>query len=268
MASPEPERLDRGSALPPRRGPNPRAGNSKPHKTATLLALRIVGEITDQELAPGTRLPAERDMLREYGVARGSLREALRFLEMEGVLTIKPGPGGGPTVSAPDHETLASTFALLLQFAGARFGTILEVRQLVEPAIAAIAAERATPEQLDEIRELLEEMERHLDDEGGFLERNERFHDLIAWASGNPLFGYLISSLGWITDGAVLGVGYSREQLAAVQRAHQRVFDALASGDAERARGAMERHLREFANHLERRYPHVVDQPLRWEHFR
>jgi GntR family transcriptional regulator, transcriptional repressor for pyruvate dehydrogenase complex len=252
----------------PRRAPNPRAANSKPRKTAMLLALRIVGEITDQKLAPGTRLPPERDMLATYDVARGSLREALRFLEMEGVLTIKPGPGGGPTVSAPDHETLASTFALLLQFAGARFRTILEVRLLLEPEIAAIAAERATPAQLDEIRLLLQEMERHLTDETGFLERNEQFHDLIAWASGNPLFGYLISSLGWITDGAVLGVGYSQEQLSAVQRAHEKVYDAIKSGDADRAREAMDRHLGEFANHLERRYSHVLDQPLRWEHFR
>ena len=71
----------------------------RPQKTAILLAQRIVGEITDQNLAPGTLLLPEREMLQRYGVARGTLREALRFLEIQGVLTIKPGPSGGPTVN-------------------------------------------------------------------------------------------------------------------------------------------------------------------------
>src|ERR1700761_327644 len=87
----------------------------RPQKTAILLAQRIVGEITDQNLAPGTLLLPEREMLQRYGVARGTLREALRFLEIQGVLTIKPGPSGGPTVNTPDPRSLASAIALLLQ---------------------------------------------------------------------------------------------------------------------------------------------------------
>jgi GntR family transcriptional repressor for pyruvate dehydrogenase complex len=206
-------------------------------------------------------------MLATYGVARGSLREALRFLEMAGVLTIRPGPGGGPTVSAPGHETLAGTVGLLLQFANARFATIVEVRLVLEPEIAAIAATKVTAKQLRGIEALLNEMREYVGDERAFIDRNERFHDLIAWASGNPLFGYLISSLGWITDGVVLGVHYSKGQMAAIQHAHERVYDAIASRDPDRARDAMKEHLGEFAEHLEHHYPHVIDQPLRWEHF-
>jgi GntR family transcriptional repressor for pyruvate dehydrogenase complex len=250
-----------------RRPPVGRGNVARPRKTALTLALRIVGEIADRGLERGAPLPPEREMLAQYGVARGTLREALRFLEMEGVLTIKPGPGGGPIVSSPDHQTLASTIALLLQFAGARFRTILEVRQVLEPSIAGCAAERVTDEELAELRALLDDMRRQVDDERGFLEGNERFHELIAWASGNPLFGYLIGSLASITDGAVLGVRYSPHKLRGVQRAHERVYEAIAARDPERAREAMREHMVEFATHIERRYPHVVDKALRWEHF-
>jgi DNA-binding FadR family transcriptional regulator len=239
----------------------------RPKKTALLVAQRIVSEIVDNGLEAGFGLPPEKDMLVKYGVARGSLREALRFLEMEGVLTIKPGPGGGPTVSEPDHRALASTIALLLQFAGAEFRTIVEARRVLEPAMAEMAAERAGDEDLAAMRASLDAMAADLKDEQLFLRENERFHELIAAASGNQLFAYLIQSLSWITDGGALGVQYSARHRAAVHEAHLEIFDAIAAGDPGRARAAMERHIDEFADHLERRYPKVMNQPLRWEEF-
>lgn len=232
-----------------------------------LLAQQIVGEITDAGLAPGTSLPSERVMLENYGVARGTLREALRFLETQGVLTIRPGPRGGPSVAAPDHRTLARTIALLLQFAHAEFRAIVEVRQLLEPPIAALAAARGTLEQFRQIELSLEEMSGRVSDERGFLDENSRFHGLIAEASGNDLFGFLIASLGWITDGTALGVRYPGKQRRAVHRAHLDVYEAIVSRNADGAHAAMQRHLEEFATHLQRRYPHVLAQRLRWEHF-
>lgn len=239
----------------------------RPKKTALLVAQRIVGQIVDNGLAAGTGLPSERDMLEEYRVARGSLREALRFLEMEGVLTIRPGPGGGPTVSEPDHRALASTIALLLQFAGARFRTVVEAREVLEPAMAAMAAERASAEQIAEMRRSLDAMAADVKDENLFLEENERFHVLIAESSGNQLFAFLIASLGWITDGAVLGVKYSTRRRSAVNEAHEEILEAIVARDPARARLAMERHIQEFAEYLERRHPKVMNRLLRWEEF-
>ena len=69
---------------------------------------------------PGDKLISEQKMVERYGVARGSLREALRFLELQGVLRIKSGPGGGPVIDTPNAHHFASTLALLLQFVGAR----------------------------------------------------------------------------------------------------------------------------------------------------
>lgn len=233
-------------------------------KTALLIAERIVDEITNQGLGPGDMLPAEKEMLTRYQVGRGTLRESLRFLEMNGVISIKPGPGGGPTVNDPDSRDLAGSLGLFLQLHGTPFRSIVEMRQTTEPVIAGLAARRVQPDQLARIRESVEAMEQYLDDETRFLAENERFHELVAWASGNPMFALLMSSLHWITDGVSLGVDYPERRRSAVAAAHRRIYEALASGDPELAHQTMDQHMHEFAQYLERFYPAVFDSPVRW----
>ena len=88
-------------------------------RAAIRVARRLVGEIRRRRLRPGTKLDAEHRMVEDLGAARGTVREALRFLELQGALRIKAGPGGGPVVSVPGAEHLASVLSLHLQFAGA-----------------------------------------------------------------------------------------------------------------------------------------------------
>jgi DNA-binding transcriptional MocR family regulator len=97
---------------------------SKPPKAAVLVAQQVVDEIIDRRLEPGEMLAQERDMIAQYGVGRATLREALRLLELEGALSIRPGPGGGPMVARPTPRHLASTFALVLQLTDDDFGSI------------------------------------------------------------------------------------------------------------------------------------------------
>ena len=177
-------------------------------------------------------LPPEREMLEQYGVARGTLREALRYLEMQGVLTIKPGPGGGPVVNAPDARPLAGVIALLLQRANAPFKTILEARELLEPAMASMAAERGDKEEIASIAETIAGMEAHLDEPRAFLNDNHEFHAAIGRASGNQLFDFLLSSLSWITDGTVLGVDYPVKTRRAVLQAHVRIYERIVAQDS------------------------------------
>ncbi len=244
--------------------PAARARPMRSRKTALIVAQRIVDEITAQQLPPGSMLPSEKDMLARYEVGRGTLRESLRFLEMNGVVTIKPGPGGGPAVNDPDSRDLAGSLGLFLQLHGTPFRSIVEVRQTMEPAIAALAATKVQQAHLDRLLASVEAMEEHLEDEDSFLAENERFHELVAWASGNPMFALLIASLHWITDGAFLGVDYPERRRAAVVAAHRRIYEALASRDPDRARETMYEHVGEFARYLERYYPAVFDSPMRW----
>jgi DNA-binding FadR family transcriptional regulator len=237
----------------------------RPQKTALLLARRIVGEITDRGLAPGATLPPESEMLAEYGVARGTLREALRFLESQGILTIKPGPGGGPVVTEPDPRYLASTLGLMLQVTRAPYRTVLEARQIIEPALAARAAQVVSAEQARALRESVDAMRVAVGDEDAFLAENDRFHALIAAVAGNELFEQLMASLSWIMDGTAVGVDYPRGPQENVVARHRAIADAIAAGDAARAEAEMRGHIDEYAQYLDRRYPEVLDQPLRWD---
>jgi DNA-binding FadR family transcriptional regulator len=237
----------------------------RPQKMAILLAQRIVGEISDQGLVPGTLLLPEREMLLRYGVARGTLREALRFLEIQGVLTIRPGPAGGPTVNTPDPRSLASAIALLLQLSNAPFSAIVEARQVFEPALAAFTARRATAAELKRVGESVDAMERALGDHQAFLLENQMFHDLIAGSSGNVLFSLLLRSLAWITDATVLGVEYDAKRQQGILDAHRRIYEALAARDEGRAETAMKAHMDEFARYLKRYYPRVLDRTVRWD---
>src|SRR4051812_39401907 len=94
----------------------PASGSIRPQKTAMLVAQRIVADINRRGNTFGDRLPPERAMLEEYNIGRGTLRESLRFLELQGVISLKPGPGGGPMVERPDGTSLATALSLLLQF--------------------------------------------------------------------------------------------------------------------------------------------------------
>jgi GntR family transcriptional repressor for pyruvate dehydrogenase complex len=237
----------------------------RPTKTAMLLAQQIVGEISDQDLAPGTPLLAERHMLADYSVARGTLREALRFLEFHGVIWIKTGPGGGPVVGEADPRALGGIIAMLLQLRHTPFRTILETRQVIEPVLAAQAALRIEPEQLREIHDSVQRIGEHTGDLSFFLAENQVFHSLLAHASGNELFGLLIQSLGWITDGTPLGVDYPLKQRKSVVKEHRRIYDAIEARDPERAEATMRVHMGDFARYLERHYASVMDAPVRWE---
>jgi GntR family transcriptional repressor for pyruvate dehydrogenase complex len=238
---------------------------TKPQKTAMLLAQRIVDEITDRDLAPGTTLPPEQEMVTRYGVARGTLREALRYLESQGVITIKPGPRGGPVVTDPDPRFLASTLALLLQINRAPYRTVIEARQIVEPALAARAAARISPPLAEELSASTDAMAGRLDDLGAFLDENHRFHLLIARLAGNELFAHILASLSWITDGTAIGVEYPPAQREVVVERHREIAAAIATGDPDEARARMRAHLDDYARYVEHRYPQLMDQRLRWE---
>jgi DNA-binding FadR family transcriptional regulator len=230
-----------------------------------LLAQRIVGEIAERGLTRGTPLLAERNMVDDYGVARGTLREALRFLEIQGVITIKTGPGGGPVVSEPGSRHLASVMAMMLQLESTSFRAVLEARATLEPPMAAQAALRITPEALEALHASVRLMREHLDDLDFFLHENERFHDIIGAASGNTVFALIISSLNWIIDGTPLGVVYPSVVRESVGMEHQRIYRAIADHDHDRAAAAMAVHIGDFASYLERFYPAVLEAPLRWD---
>src|SRR5215213_6285335 len=192
----------------------------RPQKAAMLVARRIVQDALRDHRKPGDLLVPERTMVEKYGAGRGTVREALRLLEVQGVISLKPGPRGGPVLRTPDGSHLASTVVLLMQLKEAPFRTIVEVRSALEPMISSLAAERISEESLVELGGTIDQMRENLGDQRSFLDANKRFHDIIAWSSGNALFGYIVDSLLGIMDGTILGIDYPSPRRAAILKAH------------------------------------------------
>ena len=239
---------------------------NRPQKTALLLAQRIVRDIDQNNLIPGDRLPAERVMTETYKAGRGTLRESLRFLELHGVLSFKPGPGGGPVIEKPNASNLATTFTLLLQFGHARYRVVSEARQAFEPLMAQLAAERIQPKELAELEQTLIDMESDIGDIDAYLFNNKRFHEIIAWASGNSLFGFLVDVMVGAMEisGSTQGIEYPIRRRNAVLAVHRRIYEAIRDGNSEQAGEAMHRHIAEYVTHAERKFPAALDKLIKW----
>lgn len=236
----------------------------RPTKTAMLVAQRIVADINERGNVIGDRLPPERVMLEKYEVGRGTLRESLRFLELQGVITLKPGPGGGPVVVQPDATALATSLTLLLQFATAPFRTIAEARLGLEPMMTQLAAERMDEQTLVTLKESVDSMRGNLDNQAVFLEENKRFHDAIAHGSGNAMFGYLVDALLGMLDGSAIGIDYPEVRRAAVHKAHLRIYQTIESRDPAAAAEAMHEHILEYVRYAEKKFPDVLNAPIVW----
>jgi GntR family transcriptional repressor for pyruvate dehydrogenase complex len=230
-----------------------------------LVAQRIVRDIMRQGMSPGELLPPERVMLESYGTGRGTLREALRLLEFQGVISLKPGPGGGPVLMSPAASSLASTLMLLMQLNQAPYRVIVEVRNAVEPMISQLAAQRMTEENLADLAGTLDAMHADINDRDSFLESNKRFHDIIAWSSGNVLFAYLVDSLLGILDGTVIGIDYPSYRRSAILKAHEEIYTALAAHDPVASEQRMREHIEAYTTYAQKKFPEVLGQTISWD---
>jgi DNA-binding FadR family transcriptional regulator len=98
-----------------------------------------------------------------------------------------------------------------------------------------------------------------------FLEANKRFHDVIAWSSGNPLFGYIVDSLLGILDGTVIGIDYPSPRRQAIIKAHDEILQALKARDPEASEERMREHIDQYVTYAQRKFPEVLDQVVRWD---
>lgn len=232
-------------------------------KRALVLAREIVDDIESNARGPGDRLPREEDMLARYDVARATLREALRFLELQGVIHLQVGRGGGPVVARPQTADFASSMALVLQFMDTDLRALLELREAIAPTVAERAAQNATAADLAALEDCLARLERE-SETPEFEETNRRFHDLLGWASGNPTFGLLTSALHLLTRSMSETLGYSAQERAAQLRCLARVLHAVRMRDPAAARRQMERLTAGSTSYLAGRSPGLVAQKVRW----
>ena len=208
------------------------------------VAVRIVSQIEGLlergELRPGDQLPPERQLAEQLQVSRASVREALRSLELLGIVETRAG--GGTFVRAATSDAVSRPLTSLIT-RGHGLEQIIEVRGLIEPAIAARAAERISSEELAELREIFDRQAAKVKAAEPYAEEDTRFHELIGQAARNEL---LVTMLAVIWD--VLRA--SREQWLqtntrahASVEAHRRILEALEAHDPEAARTAAAHHI-------------------------
>ena len=157
----------------------------RPEKVASRVARMIVEDIVESGRKPGDALEPESLMLERFGISRASLREALRILETQGLITIKPGPRGGPSVAPVSSIDFGRMATLFFQVLHVTLGDVLEARLVIEPVMARMAAVRHDPE-LNE--QLLDNVAAHQDalDDKSWLAVTDSFHAMVCGDEREP----------------------------------------------------------------------------------
>ena len=192
---------------------------------------------------PGTRLPREADLAAKLGLSRNSLREAVRALALARVLEVRQGDGTYVSSLEPSELLAPTQFATRL-LRGSTVLELFEVRRMLEPEAAAIAAARADDELKTELRRELDRMFDAGDRVEDLVEADTAFHDVIAQAPGNAVLRSLLQSLSTSTMRARLWHGIAdRDALDLARAEHTRIYEAIVAGDPELARAATAIHI-------------------------
>jgi len=212
----------------------------EPRRLYRQIADQISALISDGEYAPGARLPAERDLAKQLGVSRPSVREALIALEVEGLLDVRVG--SGIYVTQPGEQRRRDA----LQGDSGPF-EVIRARWLIEGECAALAAKHAGRAQLAAIRAAHADLVEASKRDHNPLDTDRRFHVNIAEASGNSALVLLVQTL-WDQRMGPLYRSLERKleypkMAAETVREHQAIVSAIVRRDARAARGAMRRHM-------------------------
>lgn len=236
-----------------------KAGNER---AATRVARNIVEDIRERALAPGTHLDSEHVMVEQQGVARATVREALRFLEFQGALRIKAGPGGGPVVNVPGVDHLASALSLQLQFANATFRAVLEARRAIYPVLVAEAARNANHQDIATLRGRLARYNEAVETHGSAVAEIRDFYETIAIASKNLVLGLLLNALHRMSEPARLS--YDIKRWRASLRDATKLLDAIERGDADAAHNISTTAMNAAMRYQEKHAPGLLDEPVSW----
>ena len=223
---------------------------------------RIRELVASGKWGPGTRLPREADLAKQLGLSRNSLREAVRALSLARVLEVRQGDGTYVSSLEPG-ELLEPTLSATDLIRGRTVLELFEVRRMLEPEVAAMAASRADADVIAALRTELARMNDAGDRPDDLVEADAAFHDVIARAPGNSVLRALLRSLSSSTIRARLWHGIAdRGALDLARDEHTRIYDAIAAGDPDVARAATLLHIVSNETWLREHLDPADDVPL------
>jgi GntR family transcriptional repressor for pyruvate dehydrogenase complex len=194
-----------------------------------------------EKLQPGDKLPSERELAEMLQVSRSSIRDAIRSLELTGL--VEPRQGAGTIVRELSAQSLVNPFANALKRRQELVSELLDFRKMLEPPLAARAATHASPDEISEMEEILQRQEGTLSHGEASIAEDAEFHYSIALASGNSVvlkvLDILMDLLRETRERSLQLQGRPQRSLAG----HRRILAAIKRHDAEAAKDAMRRHI-------------------------
>lgn len=216
---------------------------------------QIKSLIVSGNLSPGEKLPSERELSQKLEVSRTSVREALVALDMTGLIEVRPGEGAFVSRSNTGEIIESLAFAFLLEKANVR--NLMEVRKGLEVEAAGLAAEKASPRDLEKMKKALDQMEQDLNTGTGGDKADLDFHFSITEATRNPL---LIRVMNTVYDTMNQTLKITRKLWLSstsgtprrLYEEHRDIYMAIKEGDSPKARKIMAEHLSKVVGELER----------------
>jgi GntR family transcriptional repressor for pyruvate dehydrogenase complex len=216
-------------------------------KASGVLANELRERILSGEYLEGTPLPPERELVVQTRMSRTTVREALRILEVQGLIRIKAGRAGGAFVQRPGEESVAKSLELLIRGRQIRLASVHETREAIEPSCARLAAQHRTAGDLARIDAANEAIVAGTGLED-FLQANVDWHVAVATASHNEILTGVMLALSRAIYTATNNEGFVDDEVRAMTvRAHRSVTRAIRERDAEAAVRRMTRHVHAYA---------------------
>jgi DNA-binding FadR family transcriptional regulator len=223
-------------------------------KMAELVAAELRQKILRGELEPGESLSPESSLVEEYDVSRPTLREALRLLEAQQLITVRRGSHRGPVVSRPNTDVTARSFSMLLQLRRGTLADVYAFRMIFEPVAVRMTAENSDPGALAELEDLLEQENGARRDAGAFPVHAWRFHTALVRLSGNVTMTVVAETLELISQrhaqAALLQWTDGDRQRDRAYRAHKKVVEHIRAGDGDQAQEFWAKHMAEVGKKL------------------
>jgi len=209
---------------------------------------QIVSQIEQRvvagDLKVGDQLPPEKELAEQFGVSRTAVREAIKALREKRLVEIRPGKGTFITNGAP--ETMRHSLGLIMKFGSANgFANLVEVREILEPEIAALAATRISDEYIATMQQAVQTMDTALDKVDIFVEADLDFHLALAEGTQNPIIPILMDPIIDMLREQRKRTALSDGGLKRGQFHHKKILKAVMERDPEAARKAMQLHLRQ-----------------------
>jgi GntR family transcriptional repressor for pyruvate dehydrogenase complex len=233
-------------------------------KTSELIARDIILDIAESGLKAGDSLLPEASMLKHYEVGRASLREALRLLEVQGLMHIRTGAKGGPVVGAASAEHLARMLTLYFGLAGATYEDLCDVIVIVYPRIAEVAARRKlTKANIQSLKSSLE-LTCGAPNPRLRAETFKDFHTLLSELSGNAVWSLITDAIGLVFADHIVANTDSRGFFTTSADDHTEIAEAVLRGNAVLAGERMLAHTHRMIAFYRGQNPRIFSQLIEW----